>query len=159
MAVSAISQIALDTIVLEGTAKLDKESGKLAGAYKPGQLVYESAKNTWTATAGTAALNNARIGVVEFKRRTGSDFAYKDIDDAYTTKDNVEIITGPRDGSVKLAMLCLDLSADKYYGHPLYASSGGKLDNHADMLSASIVASITDEGYTNGSTVLKGWLE
>ena len=67
------------------------EWGELADAYYPGTLVYESAAGIWTAvTTGVGQLN--RVGIVGFKARVDTSFARKDIDDAYTAGDSVEII-------------------------------------------------------------------
>ena len=124
---TSISQIATDSVVLEGKARVIKLSGKLAGAYKPGTIVYQTAVDTWTATTGTASTNHIIPGVVEFKKRTSATFGEKDIDDTYAfgTAINVEIIVGPRDGSLKLAVICQNLSAAKFFGNTVGATSGG----------------------------------
>ena len=68
------------------------EWGKLADAYKPGDIVYQSARGVWTKRASNAG-NLCRPGVILDKARVGSDFSHKDIDDAYTTSDDVPICT------------------------------------------------------------------
>ena len=157
---TAISQIATDSIVLSDKTRVIKLSGKLAGAYKPGSLVYETAANTWTATVGTASQNHMIIGVLEFKYRTSPTFGEIDIDTAYTygTATNVEIIVGPRDGSLKLACICQNLSAAKYFGQPLQATSGGVFGKHNKVGSSLNTAYTTEEGYTAGETVVKCYL-
>lgn len=154
---SVLSQIATDSVVLEGKARVIKLSGKLASNYKPGQIVYQTAVDTWTATTGTASTNHIIPGVVEFKKRTSPTFGQKDIDDAYTygTAINVEIIVGPRDGSLKLAVLAQNLSATKFFGNTVGATSGGVLCKNNKTGSQSSVAYITEESYTAGDTVAK----
>jgi hypothetical protein len=155
-----MSQIATDSIVLEGKDRVKYLSGKLAGSYYPGTCVYLSAADTWTQSAGTTATNYKVYGFVEFKKRTSSTFGEVDIDTAYTdgTAINVEIVVGPQDGTIKIAALCLNLSATKYFGHRLYATSGGKLDNHSEKYSFASVGYITEENYTSGDVVAKIYL-
>ena len=157
---TVISQIATDSIVLSDKTKVIKLSGKLAGAYKPGSLVYETGVNTWTATTGTASQNHMIPGIVEFKKRTSPTFGEVDIDTAYAkgTADNVEIIVGPRDGSLKLACLCQNLSAAKYFGQGVQATSGGLWAKHNKSGSGANNAYITEEGYASGETVCKVYL-
>jgi hypothetical protein len=64
--------------------------GKLAGTYHPGDVVYESAAGVWTQQSSNTG-NLYRSGVVLDKPRVGTDWARKDIDDAYTTSDQVPI--------------------------------------------------------------------
>jgi hypothetical protein len=157
---TAISQVATDSVILEGKTRVHKLSGKLAGSYKPGSLVYQTAQDTWTATTGTASQNHHRIGVVEFKKRTSATFGEVDIDTAYTdgTAINVEIIVGPLDGTLKLACICQNLSAAKWFGVPVQATSGGVFAKHNKVGSAANVACTTEEGYTSGDTVVKVYL-
>jgi hypothetical protein len=157
---TVISQIATDSIVLSDKTRVIKLSGKLAGSYKPGTLVYQSATDTWTATTGTASQNHYVVGAIEFKKRTSSTFGEVDIDTAYTdgTAINVEIIVGPRDGSLKLACLCQDLSATKYFGNPVQATSGGLWAKHNKSGSSANQGYITEDGYTNGDTAVKIYL-
>lgn len=155
--VSAISSYATDSIVLSGKTRVQKISGKLAGAYTPGQCVYQTATDTWTTTVGTASQNHYRVGWVEFKKRTSSTFGEVDIDTTYSdyTAYDVEIIVGPVNGEVMLAVKCQNLSAAKYFGYPLQCTSGGLLAKHNKVGSAATVATVTEEGYTSGDTVVK----
>lgn len=157
---SAVTQIATRTIVLEGDDKAIRIAGKLAGSYYAGQAVYQTAVDTWTATTGTASVGRNICGWVDHKMRTSSTFGEVDLDTQITdgTAQTYEIVVGPRDGSVKIAALCLNLSAAKYYGHDLYATSGGKLDNHDEQLSARVQAIITEEGYAAGGTVVEVYI-
>jgi hypothetical protein len=157
---TVISQIATDSIVLSDKTRVIKLSGKLVGSLKPGTAVYETAQNTWSATPGTASQNHFINGWLEFKYRTSATFGEVDIDDAYTdgTAINVEIIVGPRDGSLKLAVLCQNLSAAKFFGQPVQCTSGGVMGKHNKVGSAANVAYITEEGYASGETVAKIYL-
>lgn len=154
---TAMSQVATDSIILEGKTRVIKLSGKLAGSYYPGAAVYQSAVDTWTTTLGTASNNHRVCGWVEFKKRTSATFGEVDIDTAYTdgTAINVEIIVGPRDGSLKLAVICQNLSASKFFGDPVQATSGGVMAKHNKVGSAANVAYITEESYTAGDTIAK----
>ena len=154
---TVISQIATDSIVLSDKTRVIKLSGKLAGAYAPGAAVYQTGVNVWTTTVGTASQNHYINGWLEFKKRTSPTFGEVDIDDTYTygTATNLEIIVGPRDGSLKLAVLCQNLSATKYFGAPVQPTSGGKMGKHNKSGSALNTGYITEEGYTAGETVAK----
>jgi hypothetical protein len=88
-AVTAASQLGNDICL--NPAQAITVWGKLASTYKPGQIVYESAAGVWTIQANNAG-HLQRSGVIGFKPRVGSDFARKDIDDAYTTTEMVPII-------------------------------------------------------------------
>ncbi len=157
---TVMSQVATDSVVLESKARVKKLSGKLAGAYTPGQVVYMSAQDVWTASVGTASQNHYIYGVVEFKKRTSEDFGQRDIDDTYAkgTAMNVEIIVGPRDGTLKIAVKCLNLSAAKYFGFPVQVSSGGQVDLFSTTGSGGVMGWITEEGYTSGDTIAKIYL-
>jgi hypothetical protein len=72
-------------IVLDNTG-LESEDGEVADAYKPGDVVYESAAGVWT-KAATNAGQLGRVGIVGFKARIDSTGARKDIDDAYSAGD------------------------------------------------------------------------
>lgn len=154
--VSALSEYCTLSIVLKGKDQVTHRQGKLAGSYKPGDVVYESATDTWTQTPGTATYNNIQPGYVEFDMRTSSTFGEVDIDTAYTdgTARNVTIITGPFGPDVVLAVKCKDLSADKQWGTPLSMASSGALDLFQTLGSDSKVAIVVDD-YTNGDTVVK----
>ena len=156
---TVLSQIATDSVVLSDKTKVIKLSGKLAANYKPGTLVTETGQNVWTATPGTGSETHYIPGIVEFKKRTTPTFGQVDIDDAYTygTAINVEIIVGPRDGTLKLACLCQNLGAGFFFGYPLTPTSGGLLALHTKN-SGQLVAYITEEGYTSGDTAVKIYL-
>ena len=164
--VSAISEWCTDSVVLEGKDRVKKVSGKLAGQYYPGQLVYESATGTWTATTGSQSFNVQRrqIGVLEFKKRTSTTFGEVDIDTVYTygTDENVEIILGPLDGTIKVAVLAKAFGSDGLYGQAVTTSSGGKAfamgSSFAAIASMGKIAMVTEEGYTSGDTVAKVYL-
>lgn len=145
---------------MEGDDKAIRVSGKLAGSYKPGTAVYPTGVDTWTSTTGTASVARQQCGFVDHPMRTSATFGEVDIDTAIAdgTGRNVEIVTGPRDGSIKVAALCLNLSAAKYNGDSLYATSGGKLDNFDEQTSARIQAVVAREGYTVGGTVAEVYL-
>lgn len=154
-----MSQICGSSIVIQGKNTVKKVSGKLAGSYKPGDLLYESAAEVWTQTPGSAG-QYKRTGWLEFKKRTSSTFGEVDIDTAYTdgTAINVEIIVGPRDGTIMIGAKTKDLSASKYFGEELYASSGGALQLGSEMTSATVQAILTEEGAVAGSTVNKVYI-
>jgi hypothetical protein len=159
MAYTAMSQICGSSIVIEGRTRVQTISGKLAGSYKPGQMVYESATRTWTTTPGTAA-QYKRTGWIEFKYRTSSTFGEVDIDTAYTdgTAINVEIIVGPRDGTIKIGAITKDFSGTKYFGEELYAGSSGALQLGSEMTSATVQAILAEEGAVATSTVAKVYI-
>jgi len=154
---TSISEISTDSIILEGKTRVKKLSGKLAANYKPGTYVVQTAQDTWTANPGTASQNHQIGGWVEFKKRTSLTFGAKDIDDAYTygTAINVEIIVGPRDGTLMLAVLCQNLSAAKWFGQGVQGTSGGLMAKHNKTGSGTNIAYTTEEGYTAGDTVVK----
>jgi hypothetical protein len=152
MANTAISQIAASSVVLEGKDRVKKVSGKLAGQYLPGDWVEETATNTWTQISVT----NKLAGVLEFKKRTSSTFGEVDIDATYTdgTAINVEIIIGPRDGTVKVAAKVEDLGSDYYYGELLAGHSGGSLELQSTQgVSYVAQAIVSEDGYTDDDTV------
>ncbi len=165
--VSSISEIATDSIVLEGKNRVKKVSGKLAANPVPGTLCYESSTGIWTAVTGTQSFNVARrqIGVLEFKKRTSPTFGEIDIDTAYTkgTEDNVEFVVGPLDGTIKVAAICKAFGASGLFGQAITTSSGGKAfsmgSSFAAIASASKIAHVTEEGYTTGDTVVKMYLD
>lgn len=164
--VTAISEIALKSVVIEGEDRVLKVSGKLAANYKPGQVVIETATNTWTIVGGTVSENRIGIksGVVEFKKRTSTTFGEMDIDTAYSygTKENVEIIIGPRDGTVKLAVFGKQLGAAKYYGNKLCSWSGGTVSGMGSggtgLYSADNSFMLTEEGAAASDTVFKVYM-
>jgi hypothetical protein len=73
-------------IVLDATG-LESELGEVADAYKPGDIVYESAPGIWT-KAATNAGQLGRVAIVGFKARIDSTGARKGIDDAYAAGDS-----------------------------------------------------------------------
>ena len=80
--VSAISEIALKSVVIEGEDRVQKVSGKLAANYKPGQVVIQTGTDTWTTVSGSVSENRIglKVGVVEFKKRTSTTFGEIDIE-------------------------------------------------------------------------------
>ena len=164
--VSAISEWCTDSVVLEGKDRVKKVSGKLAGQYKPGHIVYESSTGTWTQATGTQSFNVARraVGIVEFKYRTSTTFGEVDIDTAYTkgTAENVEIIIGPLDGTIKVACFAKAFGSAGLYGQAITTSSGGKAfamgSSFAAIASMGKCGIVTEEGYTSGDTVCKMYM-
>ena len=164
--VSAISEYCTDSVVLEGKDRVKKLSGKLAGQYTPGQIVYMSSMGIWTAVTGTPSFNAQRrhVGVLEFKYRTSSTFGEIDIDTAYTkgTGENVEVIVGPMDGTIKVAVKAKSTGGDGLYGMAVTTASGGTVwsmgSNWVAIASHSCIGFIAEEGYTNGDTVARIYL-
>ena len=110
MANTAISQIVLDSVILEGRTRARILWGKLAATDKPGQVEYESSTGVWTkADSATAAHHLIKFGILEFNPRTSSTFGEVDIDIAYAaTTDDVPIIIGSYGGPLKVAIACSD---------------------------------------------------
>ena len=164
--VSAISEYCTDSVVLEGKDRVKKLSGKLAGAYYPGTLLYMSSTGIWTATTGTASFNAQRrqVGVLEFKKRTSATFGEVDIDTAYTkgTAINVEVIVGPLDGTIKVAVIAKAFGATAYYGQAITTTSGGAAfamgSAFATIASHSSIGFVAEEGYTTGDTVVRYYM-
>lgn len=157
--VSVQSEVATKSIILGEVAKAEKKSGKLASQYYPGAFLYQSATDIWTENPGSGKCY-VRGGFLEFPMRTSATLGEVDIDTIVSdgTARNCEIVTGPLDGTIKIAALCEDLSADKYYGEPLCTTSGGALSLYSGNLSATIVAIVSEDGYTNGDTIVKCYL-
>jgi hypothetical protein len=88
-----------------------------------------------------------------------------DIDTAYTygTDENVEIIVGPLDGTIKVAVICKAFGGNGLFGQAITTSSGGKAfsmgSNFAAIASAANIGSVAEEGYTSGDTVVKMYLD
>lgn len=117
MAVTAISEIVLDYIILEGRTRARIVWGKLASTYKPGQVTYESATGVWTITnSATGAHHLLKYAIIEFKPRTSATFGEVDIDTAYATTDDVPLIIGSYGGDLKLAAFCVDPGGAKLFG-------------------------------------------
>lgn len=102
------------------------ERGKLAGAYKPGQIVYESALKTWTIQA-TNAGQTQRCGVILDTNRK-YEGTTKTIDTAFVQNDEADIcIVGD------VAAFIVDQSGAKLAGQNLYISStAGSLTSQTD---------------------------
>jgi len=127
------------------------EWGELADAYYPGTLVYESAPGIWTA-ATTSAGNLNRVGIVGFKARVDSNFARKDIDDAYSAGDSVEII-----GTGVCTARIGDLNATALRGVRLtYSASAGIF---ALMAATEICLATVHEPVADNDTYLRVRLE
>ena len=166
--VSAISEYCTDSIVLEGKDRVKKISGKLVGGttYYPGNTVYMSSAGVWTLTTGDQSFNNAKVqpGWIEFKKRTSKTFGEIDIDTAYTygTAENVEIIVGPLDGTIKIAAFCKATNGTGLYGMALSVTSGGKMfalgSAWAAKVSFSQCCFLAEEGASSTDTVIKMYL-
>lgn len=158
--VSLISSLVVgQSIITQGRDKAKKVSGKLASALAPGNLVYQSAKEQWTASTGTASEYEYKHGFVEYMPRTSSTFGEVNIDASYSnyTAINVEIIVGPRDGTIELAAKCKNFGANFFFGKPVASSSAGVLG--AAITDANIQQGfIGEDGYTSGDTVVKVFL-
>ena len=130
-------------------------SGKLAGSYLPGTLVYETATGVWTATA-VAGANHIRSGWIEFKKRTSATFGEVDIDATYTngTAINVEIIVGPRgNANFTIVSKCTNPGGTKYFGEEFTNNAAGVLQRKSAAASRHTVAIVTKYGLSNGDTV------
>lgn len=166
--VSALSEYCTDSVILEGKDRAKKIVGKLAAQYYPGTVVYQSAAGpVWTATTGTQSFNNVRrsYGIVEFPKRTSSTFGEVDIDTYITdgTKRNCEIIVGPLDGTVKVAVLCKATNASGYYGMPMIPSSGGKAFSVGSAWAAkvsynNVIGFLSEDGFAGTDTVARIYL-
>jgi len=117
MANTLISQIVLDSIILEGRTRVRILWGKLAATDKPGQVLYESGTGVWTKSdAGTATHKLIKFGILEFNPRTSATFGEVDIDTAYATTNDVPIIIGSYGGPLKVAIACSDPGGAKLFG-------------------------------------------
>ncbi len=117
MANTALSQVVLDSVILEGRTRARIIWGKLASTYKPSQAVYESATGVWTHTnSGTGAHKLLKFGIIEFNPRTSATFGEVDIDAAYATTDDVPIIISSYGGDLKICIACTDPSGAKLFG-------------------------------------------
>lgn len=159
MAKSLISSLVVGDSVVIGNKDIAKKiGGKLAANYKPGTIVYMSAVDIWTQTPGTASAGAYVPGIVEYPLRTSPTFGEVSIDAAISdgTARNCEIIVGPRDGTMKVAVFCKDMGAAFFFGKPMHSSSGGKLDETSvgKMGSHQIQAFVSEDGYANGDTVV-----
>jgi len=158
--VSLISSLVVgDSVITQGRDKAKKVSGQLASALAPGNIVYQSAAGTWTASTGIASEGCYLQGVVEYMPRTSSTFGEVNIDASYSnyTAINVEIIVGPLDGTVECAVKCKDFGVTCFYGHPVIDSSAGKADG--DVTTAKFeIGFVGEDGYTSGDTVVKIFL-
>ena len=132
--------------------KIKSEWGKLADAYYPGDVVYESAAGTWTAvTTGVGQLN--RVGVINEKPRIDSNFARKDIDEAFAAGDNVEII-----GLGDVVCSITDQNASRLRGVDLtYSATAGALTAAAatEKILATVLDAVADND-TKASVRLVG---
>jgi len=140
------------TIVMEGEDLVKRISGKVAGAYKPGYAVYESGVDTWTTT--TSAHAHKSVGWVDMKMRTSSTFGEVKNDDTFTSADNVEIVVGPRNGTIRIGAYSSDLSSAKWYGYSMTVGSpAGALSQWQDVNSEGIQAILTEKGNITGEGV------
>jgi hypothetical protein len=89
---TAQSHVAQTSPVGGSSDHVSVEHGVLASTYSVGAVVYQSASGVWTIQASNAG-HLQRTGVVGYKPRTSSTWARCDIDTAYTTSDEVPIIT------------------------------------------------------------------
>ena len=117
MANTSISQIVLDSVILEGRTRARILWGKLAATDKPGQVEYESSTGVWTKSdAGTGAHKLIKFGLLEFNPRTSATFGEVDIDTAYATTEDIPIIIGSYGGPLKVAIACSDPGGAKLFG-------------------------------------------
>lgn len=117
MANTSLSQVVLDSVILEGRTRARIVWGKLASTYKPSQVVYESSTGIWTHTnSGTGAHKLLKFGIIEFNPRTSSTFGEVDIDTAYATTDDVPIVIGSYGGDLKIGIACSDPGGAKLFG-------------------------------------------
>jgi len=164
MANTAMSQICTgfgNTVVLEGKDRVKKISGKLSATAAPGYICQVDGAGTITPTAGASgSANRLVLGVLEYKPRTSTTFGEKDIDSSYTdyTRYNVELIVGPRDGTLMVAARNVDPGAAYYYGKRMMASSGGKFKITTTTASKTTLAIVTEYGIANGDTVGRYYL-
>lgn len=114
---TVMSQIVLDSVIIEGRTRARILWGKLASTYKPGQVVYESATGIWTISdSATAAHHLLKFAIIEFKPRTSATFGEVDIDTAYATTDDVPIIIGSYGGDLKLGAFIVNPGGAKLFG-------------------------------------------
>ena len=148
-----------NTIVLEQKGAVKKISGRLDAQGAPGDILYASANGVFSRSAGSTAAQ-VICGVLEYRPRTAISFSEVDIDTTYTdyTRYNVEMIIGPRDGTLMVAAKCVDPAAAMYYGHQMIPSSGGKLKVLGAMWSSQTLGIVTEYGLENGSTVGRFYL-
>ena len=153
MANTAISQVVLDYVILEGRTRARILWGKLAATDKPGQVLYESGTGVWTKVdAATAAHHLLKYGILEFNPRTSATFGEVDIDIAYATTDDVPIIIGSYGGDLKLGAAIEDPGGAKLFGVALVISStAGNLE--AETLEATGATSGTAIRYSFRSYV------
>ena len=117
------------------------EDGEVAGAYKPGDVVYESAAGIWTQVT-TSVGNLNRVGVLGFKPRVVAGVA-KTIDDAYSTGDSRIPIYGT---GVVTAQIT-DQGASRLRGVKLmYSTTAGALTVFAatEQVLATVEVAIAD---------------
>jgi hypothetical protein len=120
--------------------------GKLAGTYVPGDVVYESSAGVWTQVT-TSAGNLNRVGVVGFNPRSPSGVR-KDIDDAYTTSEDVPIHLK---GIVTARIV--DQNAARARGIRLtYSTTAGALTAWA---ATEVCLAIVEEAYADDDTYVR----
>lgn len=136
----------------ESTAKW--EWGKLAGAYYPGDVVYESAKGTWT-TATSSAGHLGRKGVVGHVADVSiSTWARRDIDTAY---DDYATRLVPIYTKGKVTLKIVDQNGSKIRGQKLsISSSAGAMT----ILSAATDSwdAVTEDDIADNDTYVKAKL-
>ena len=166
MANTSMSEIVLDSVIIEGRTRARILWGILAATDKPGQVVHESSTSTWTKSdSGTAAHKLLKYGIIEFNPRTSATFGEIDIDTAYTTSEDVPIIIGSYGGDLKLAVFCVNPGGAKLFGvSSVIGSTAGSLisetlENLGDALSSgtairySFRSYVAEEALANGDTV------
>lgn len=160
-----MSQIVLDSVIIEGRTRARILWGKLASTYKPGQVVYESSTGIWTTVnSATAAHHLLKFAIIEFKPRTSATFGEVDLDIAYATTDDVPIIVGSYGGDLKLGAFCVNPGEAELFGESyVIGTTAGSLI--AETLESTGFAGtgtairysfrcyVAEEGIGNGDTV------
>ena len=162
---STISQILLDSIILEVRTRARIVWGKLASTYKPGQVVYESSTGVWTTVnSATSAHHLLKYGIIEFNPRTSATFGEVDIDIAYATTDDVPLIIGSYGGDLKLGAFCVNPGEAELFGESyVIGTTAGSLMAETLEVTGSVSSGtairyafrsyVAEEGIANGDTV------
>lgn len=119
MAKTAASHVSDRILQNPGNAMVHWEWGKLAGNYKPGDVVYESSKGVWTTRTASAG-HLTRCGVVmDLSEIDPTTNARRTIDDAFAENDVVPICTS----GIVVAKIS-DQNGAKLRGHKLIQATG-----------------------------------
>lgn len=165
MANTVMSQVALDSVIIEGRTRARILWGKLAAGDKPGQVEYESSTGVWTKVdSATAAHHLLKFGILEFKPRTSATFGEVDIDTAYATTDDVPIVVGSYGGDLKLAAFIVNPGGAKLFGvsYVIGTTAGSLLAETLEdtgfagtgtAIRYSFRCYVAEEGLANGDTV------